>query len=300
MKVAITGSSGVIGTELSTALREANHDVVRLVRSAPEASDEVLWDPGGPLDPTCLEAVDAVVNLAGASVTGRSRRGGRTRAYRRAFRQSRVQSTSTVATALATMDAPPPVLVTASAIAIYGDNRGSDVIDEDVFAGTGFRAQTYQDCEAAADPASQAGVSVRHARIGIVMSPDAGVLGRMLPVFRAGLGGSWGGGEQYWSHVSLVDTVRALHFLTETAGLTGAYNVTAPQPVNNAEFARTLGHELRRPAVLPLPATIVRAGLGGLADDALTSLRVLPRRLSMSGFEFTHPDARSVVRAMRG
>ena len=296
MKVAITGSSGLIGTALTSALRASQHDVIRLVRSSPEAPDEVAWDPAGELDPATLEAVDAVVNLAAASVADyRS-----SRAYRRADRRSRVDASRSVATAMAAMDKPPPVLVSASAISIYGTGHGADVLDEDATGGAGYRAETYRECEAAADPARAAGVSVRHARIGVVISPDAGVLARMVPLFRAGLGGPWGGGEQFWSIVSLDDTVRALQFMTETVGLTGAYNVTAPLPVRNAEFARVLALELRRPAIVPLPAGLLRLGLGGLADDVLGSLRVIPRRLSMSGFEFAQPDARSMVHAARG
>lgn len=296
MKVAITGSSGLIGTALTSALRAAQHDVIRLVRSSPEAPDEVAWNPAGELDPASLEAVDAVVNLAATRVVDHRS----SRAFRRADRSSRVDASRTLATAMAAMDTPPPVLVSASAISIYGTGHGTDVLDEDVTGGAGYRAKTYRECEAAADPARAAGVSVRHARIGLVISPDAGVLARMVPLFRAGLGGPWGGGEQFWSIVSLYDTVRALQFMTETAGLTGAYNVTAPTPVRNAEFARVLALKLRRPAIVPIPAGILRLGLGGLADDVLGSLRVIPRRLSMSGFEFTQPDARSVVHTARG
>jgi uncharacterized protein (TIGR01777 family) len=295
MRVAITGSSGLIGTALRASLSADGHEVLRLVRRPAKTADEIPWDPtAGRLDPARLEGVEAVVNLAGAG-TGDHRW---TRSYKQTIRNSRVGATNTLVSALVQLRERPRVLVSQSGIDVYGVGHGSDVIDEDEPRGEGsFLATVAGDWEAAAAPAAAADIAVCHSRMGIVMTRMGGALAEMLPLFRRGLGGPLAGGQQYWSHISLPDAVGALRFLLETHGCSGPYNVTAPEPVTNAEFTRVLGKALGRPAILPVPEFALRIGLGESADRAVNSLRVVPARLIEAGFEHRHPDAPSVVAA---
>jgi uncharacterized protein len=295
MRVAITGSSGVIGTALRSSLAADGHDVLRLVRRPAESAGEIQWDPvAGWLDPARLEGVEAVVNLAGAG-TGDHRW---TRSYKQTIRHSRVSATTTLVRALVQLSERPRVLVSQSEIHVYGDGHGSDVIDENEPPGEGgFLASVALDWEAAAAPAAAADIAVCYTRTGVAMTRLGGVLAEMLPLFRLGLGGPLAGGEQYWSYVSLPDTVAAMRFLMETHGCSGPYNLTAPAPVTNAEFARVLAKALGRPALLPVPEFALRIGLGESAERAVDSLRVVPARLVEAGFKHQHPDVPSVVGA---
>ena len=295
MKVAITGSSGVIGTALRSSLAADGHEVLRLVRRQAESPDEISWNPvAGQLDPARLEGVEAVVNLAGAG-TGDHRW---TRSYKKTIRDSRVSATITLVRALVQLSERPRVLVSQSGIHVYGDGHGSQVIDEDEPPGEGgLLASVAWDWEAAAAIAAAADIAVCHTRTGIVMTRLGGALAEMLPLFRLGLGGPLAGGEQYWSYISLADTVAAMRFLMETPGCSGPYNLTAPEPVTNAEFTRILAKAVGRPAVLPLPEFALRIGLGQSAERAVDSLRVVPARLVEAGFEHQHPDAPSVIAA---
>lgn len=294
MRVAIAGSSGLIGTALRESLLSDGHEVVRLVRRSPASADELAWDPAaGELDPAGLDGLDAVVNLAGAGIGDRRW----TREYKRLLLESRVQATSLLATTIAQLDRPPRVFVSASGINAYGDDRDAEVLDEDAEAEDSFLARLCRDWEAAAQPARDADVAVCHTRFGIVVAAEGGALSRMFPLFRFGLGGRLAGGEQYWSFVSLVDAIRAVRFLIEQPGCVGPYNITAPQPVTNAEFTRVLAHSLNRPAVLPVPGIALRLALGEFAETIAGSLYVVPKRLVEAGFEHRHPDARSAVQA---
>lgn len=294
MRVAITGSSGLVGAALRGSLVADGHEVVRLVRREPAAPDEVGWNPSrGLIDIADLDGVDAAVNLAGAPVGVRRW----TSSYKKTILASRTNATHVLATALAKLDRPPRVLVSASGIVFYGLHHGREFLDEDELPGSSFLAWVCAEWEAAAEPATSADIAVCHARLGMVMSRRGGALARMLPWFRAGLGGPLGGGDQYWSTISLVDAVRALRFLMEMPGCTGPYNVTAPAPVTNAEFARVLAHTLRRPTLLPVPSFALRARYGEFAEELLASYRAVPRRLLESGFSFDHPDTRSIVSA---
>lgn len=294
MKVAVSGSGGFIGTALCRSLRADGHEVVRLVRRRPAGPDEAQWNPSqGRLDIGDLAGAEAVVNLAGASL-GRRRW---SRSYRRVIHDSRIRSTSVLASALTQLPERPRVFVSASGSGLYGPDRDDEVLDEDSSAGDGFLAQLCEDWEQAAAPARAADIAVCHPRLGMVMDRSGGALGRMLPLFRLGLGGSLGDGHQFWSVISLHDTVRALRFLIEQHGSVGPYDLTAPQPVTNAEFSRLLAHALSRPRLLPVPPFALHLGLGGFADELLGSLYVVPERLVQAGFEFDHPDARSIVRA---
>jgi uncharacterized protein (TIGR01777 family) len=189
------------------------------------------------------------------------------------------------------------VLVSASAIGIYGPDRGAEVLDEFSAPGSGFLSTLVQDWEAATRPAEAAGIRVCHLRTGMVMSRHGGALRRMLPLFRLGLGGPLGSGRQYWSAVSLADEIAAIRFLLQTPSCSGPYDVTAPTPVTNREFTRVLARVLRRPALLPAPAPALHVYLGEFAQDVLGSLRVVPTRLLEAGFRHHHRDVESVVRA---
>ncbi|MGI5337502.1 TIGR01777 family oxidoreductase [Streptomyces sp. CA-181903] len=293
MRIALTGSTGLIGTALIRSLEADGHRVTRFVRRAPRSEDEAEWDPKQQrVDVRALAGCDAVVHLAGAGV-GAHRW---TEAYKREIRESRVLGTAAVAEAVACLDTPPRVLVSASATGFYGD-AGDRVLDEDSPPGRGFLAGVCQEWEAATAPAAEAGVRTVLIRTGLVVSRSGGAWGRMFPLFRLGLGGPLGDGRQYWSFISLRDHIAAVRHLLETPELSGPVNLTAPEPVTNREVARTMGRVLRRPALLPAPAPALRLVLGELASDVLSSQRAVPRRLLDSGFRFAHPDVESAVRA---
>ncbi|MFD1828456.1 TIGR01777 family oxidoreductase [Streptomyces desertarenae] len=293
MRIAVTGSSGLIGRALVSSLRADGHEVLRLVRRPARAGDEVEWDPGRRyVDTAGLAGSDAVVHLAGAGV-GDHRW---TEAYKREIRDSRVLGTAAVAEAVASLDAPPRTLVVGTGVGYYGDT-GDRAVDEDAPPGTGFLADVCRAWEAAAAPAEEAGIRTVYARTGLVVSRHGGAWGRLFPVFRAGLGGPLGGGRQYWSHIALHDHIAALRHLLETGGLSGPVNLTAPEPVTQREVAAAMGRVLRRPAVLPVPAAALRLVLGEFAGDVLGSQRVLPRRLLESGFVFAFPGIEDAVRA---
>ncbi|MBL1066700.1 TIGR01777 family oxidoreductase [Streptomyces sp. 7-21] len=295
-RVAVTGSSGLVGSALVRALRADGHQVVRLVRRAPAAEDEARWDPSGreqEVNAAALAGCDAVVHLAGAGVAERRW----TAAYKRTLRDSRVLGTAAVAAAIASLDAPPRTFVCGSAIGYYGDT-GDRPVDEDAPAGTGFLAEVCQDWEAAAGPAREAGVRTVLARTGLVVARSGGAWGPLFPVFRAGLGGRLGSGRQYWSFISLRDHVAALRFLLrEDCPLSGPVNLTGPEPVTNREVTRAMGRVLRRPAVFAVPAPVLRLVLGEFAGDVLGSQRVLPGRLLAAGFSFAHPGIEEALRA---
>lgn len=290
MQIAITGSTGLIGSALVSALRDGGRTVVRLVRRRPTADDEVRWDPFGEVDTAALEGVDAVVHLAGAGIGERRW----TSCYRQQIRDSRVEGTRTLARALAGMRKPPSVLVSASSTGFYGDT-GDRAVDEDAPGGAGFLAEVCRDWEAAARPAAEAGIRVVHPRTGLVLAREGGLLGKTLPLFRAGLGGRLGTGRQWMSWISIIDQIAALRFLID-GDLDGPVDLTAPEPVTNADYTRALGRALHRPALFVAPAVALRLALGGFADEAaLVSQRVLPARLVQAGFRFRHPDLASAL-----
>ncbi|WP_171171799.1 TIGR01777 family oxidoreductase [Streptomyces sp. I05A-00742] len=293
MRIAITGSTGLIGTALVRSLEADGHRVTRFVRRAPRSEGEAEWDPRRQwVDARGLAGCEAVVHLAGAGV-GDHRW---TEAYKKEIRDSRVLGTAAVAEAVASLDTPPRVLVSASAIGVYGD-AGDRALDEDSPPGRGFLAGVCQEWEEAAAPAAEAGVRTVLTRTGLVVSRDGGAWGRLFPLFRLGLGGRLGDGRQYWSFIALQDHIAALRHLLDTPGLSGPVNLTAPHPVTNREVTRTMGRVLRRPVLLPAPAPALRLALGEFASEVLASQRVLPRRLLDSGFRFAFPDAESAVRA---
>ena len=293
-KVAITGSSGLIGGALAASLTGDGHEVIRLVRGPASAAGEVHWDPQSPggLDPAVLDGIDAVVNLAGASIAG----GRWTDARKAELRSSRIQTTATLVRAIKAAAAPPATLVSGSAIGWYGDT-GDQAVDESAPAGAGFLAGLVRDWEQAAAGAREAGTRVACARTGIVLSRAGGMLGQLLPAFRLGLGARLGGGDQYISWITLTDEVRAIRFLLDTPAAQGAFNLTAPEPVTNTVFTALLAAQLSRPALLRLPSVLLKAGLGELSGELLSSARVLPRALTEAGFEFRHRDLRTALAA---
>lgn len=281
--VAIAGSSGLIGSALTAALRAADHRVLRIVRRAPAHPDELHWNPeNGELDPDTLNDVDAVVNLCGVNI-GKRRWSG---AFKQSLRDSRIAPTEVLAHAVA--EAGVQTLVNASAVGYYGNTKDR-VVDETDRAGTGFLAQLCQDWEAATLPAQYGGARVVLARTGLVFSPAGGALGRLRPLFRAGLGARLGNGRQYMSWITLEDEVRALLFAIADPSLSGPVNMTGPAPVTNAEFTTSFGRAVNRPTPLMVPGFAVRTALGELADEGLLiGQRAIPSALERAGFEFHH------------
>jgi len=298
MQVAVTGSSGLIGTALVAALRADGHRVIRLVRAGPPAQDTLVWDPRaerGGLDPRSLDGVGAVVHLAGAGVADKRWTAG----YRAEIRSSRVQGTRALVSALAAMAAPPGVLLSGSAIGWYGDIGGREVTESEP-AGRGFLSGVVRDWEAAAGEAASAGIRVVTLRSGIVLSRHGGMLGRLLPLFRLGLGGRLGSGRQVMSWIGLPDWVAAARFLLAHADVTGPVNLTSPNPVSNAEFTSALAHAVHRPAVLIVPVPALKLAVGGVSSDILSSARVMPRRLLAEGFGFQHAGIAGALAAELG
>ncbi|KOG48640.1 TIGR01777 family oxidoreductase [Streptomyces decoyicus] len=293
MRIAITGSTGLIGTALVRSLRADGHDVVRLVRREPTAADEVRWDPKRQeVDTAGLAGCDAVVHLAGAGV-GDHRW---TAAYKQELYDSRVLGTRTLASALASMDSPPGVFVCGSAIGYYGDT-GDRRTDESAPAGRGFLPELCVAWEDAAQPALDAGIRTVFARTGLVVARAGGAWGRLFPLFRLGLGGRLGDGSQYWSFISLEDHIRALRHLVDTEALAGPVNLTAPEPVTNREVTAVMGRVLNRPTLFTVPAPVLRIALGEFAGDVLGSQRIIPQRLLDTGFAFHRPRIIEAVRA---
>jgi uncharacterized protein (TIGR01777 family) len=292
MKILVTGSSGLVGTALVKALGRDGHMVCRLMRPESAANNEVKdgfnvsWNPAtGELGGAGV-GPDAVVNLAGASIAG-----GRWSAERKAvLRASRIDTTRALVGALAKMNVRPSVLVSASAIGIYG-NRGDELLTEESKAGTDFLAELAREWEAEALKAESLGIRVVLARFGIILAGEGGALAKMLLPFKLGAGGRLGSGQQWMSWVTLDDVVGILRMAIEKGAVRGPVNVVAPQPVKNAEFTKVLAKALHRPALLPAPAFALRLALGEMADALLlSSQRIAPQRLEQAGFRFAHAD----------
>jgi uncharacterized protein (TIGR01777 family) len=292
LKVAIAGASGLIGSHLADYLTTAGHRVVRLVRNKEAGPGEIPWDPAtGALYHGALEGVDAIVNVAAVTLFGVWTPG-----RKKAILSSRVQSTRTLAEAIARMDSPPSVFISVSGVSAYG-SRGGEVITEQTPRGAGFLADVCKAWEEAATPARNAGVRLVTPRQGIVISAAGGTLATMAPVFRAGLGGRLGAGDQYWSWVALDDLLAAFEWALHDEELEGVVNFTGPEPLTNREVTRTLGRVLRRPAGLAAPSFVLRHGLGGLGDEImLASQRAMPARLRERGFRFAFPTLEGALR----
>ena len=295
MDVAVTGSSGFIGTALTAALLDAGHRVRRVVRRAPSQPDEVRWDPEeGTIDIAGLAGVDAVVNLAGEGIATRRW----SDEQKRRIRESRTTGTRLISETAAALDPRPAVLISGSGIDYYGD-RGDEELTEDSPPGSGFLPDVCVAWEASTRPASDAGIRTAMLRTGLVLHPGGGALPRMLPLFKLGLGGNFGDGRQWWSWITLDDEIGAILHLLGT-DVTGPVNCVAPQPVTNAQFTRTLARVLHRPAAIPVPRLGPAVLLGSELVQSLLydSDRVLPARLVEHGYRFSHPDLEGALRAV--
>jgi uncharacterized protein (TIGR01777 family) len=295
-RIAVTGSAGLIGSALVRSLTADGHEVVRMVRREPAAPDEVRWDPElQSVDVAGLRGCEAVVHLAGAGV-GDHRW---TAAYKKEIRESRVLGTAAIAEAVASMDDPPQVLITASGVNFYGDT-GDRAVDENDPPGDGFLAEVCQAWEDATAAAEEAGVRTAYARTGLVVARDGGAWGPLFPLYRAGLGGRLGSGRQYWPFIALHDHIAALRHIIDTPTLSGPVNLTAPEPVTNREVNAAMGRVLHRPALFAVPGPVLRAVLGEFAGDVLGSFRVRPGKLLDSGFAFAFPEIDGAIRAALG
>ena len=294
MKIVISGASGLIGTQLVTSLKSSGHEVVQLVRRTAGAG-QIMWDPkSGKLDPASLEGCDAVIHLSGAGIGDKRW----SDAYRREILVSRTATTLLLANTIASLQRKPSVFLSGSAIGIYGA-RGDEQLTETSAHGTGFLADVCEQWEAAAKPAIDAGVRTVFLRTGIVLSPKGGALKKLLPLFRLGVGGKFGNGKQWQSWISMDDEVASIiHLLT--ANVSGAVNLTAPQPVTNAEFTKVLARVVKRPAIVPVPTFAPKILLGGELADALlfTGQRVMPQALTASGYVFKHSTLESALRSL--
>ncbi len=298
MNILVTGSTGMIGTSLRRHLIEKGHAVRRLVRKEGRlADDELPWNPAlGRLDKSMLEGFDAVVHLAGSNIAGRRW----TENYKRDIRDSRIRSTELLAATLGGVSNPPRVLVSASAIGYYGD-RGGELLREDSGSGKGFMASLCQEWERAALSAADGGIRVVQLRMGLVLSPKGGALGRMLLPFKMGIGGKMARGKQFMSWIALDDLMGAFVHVIEMGALAGPVNAVAPKAVTNQEFTLTLGRVLSRPTLFPVPAFVLRLVLGEMADELLLfSERVEPARLLASGYSFRFPQLEQALRHVLG
>jgi uncharacterized protein len=292
--IAVTGASGLVGSHLVPHLEQQGHLIRRLVRRKVRDSDgEIQWDPAaGTIDAEELNAVDAVVHLAGENIAS----GRWNEKVKRAIHDSRVDGTRLLAQTLADLDSKPNVFVSASAIGYYGP-RGDETIDESSPPGEGFLAEVCQAWEYETRPASEAGIRVVNLRIGVVLSTEGGALKSMLTPFKLGLGGVIGSGQQYISWVELDDLVRIIDFVLTNESMSGPVNATAPQPATNREMTKTLGRVLGRPTIFPMPAFAARLAFGEMADEMLlTGAKILPARLGAEDFRFSHPHLDGALR----
>jgi uncharacterized protein (TIGR01777 family) len=295
-KIVVTGASGLVGRKLVATLRRHGFEVLRLVRQAPAADDEVRWDPdGGTIDAAGLQGVTGAIHLAGDNIAS----GRWTEAKKDRIRNSRVRGTELLAGTLAQLSPKPRVLVAASAIGYYGA-RGKEALDETAAQGSGFLASVCGEWEAATAVARNAGIRVVHARIGVVLASDGGALAKMKVPFLLGVGGRIGDGSQYMSWITLNDLVSALVFALERDDIEGPVNCVSPTPVTNADFSQTLGRVLKRPAILPVPKFALRLGLGSdMANEMLIGgARVIPASLHAHGFRWEHKTLEAALRSI--
>ena len=289
MRIAVTGSTGMIGTALVGQLKAEGHTVLRLVRRKPNFAEEVQWDPAaGTIDLAALEGVDAVIHLAGAGVGDKRW----TPKYRATILNSRLLGTTTIANAVTALK--PKVFISASAIGFYGETGNRAVVETDR-GGEEFLSAVCREWEAAADLAT--GVRTVKIRTGLVLDPTGGALGRLLPLFRLGIGGKLGSGKQWWSWITLHDEIKAIIHCLNT-DISGPVNLTSPNPVTNQEFTGTLARALHRPALFPVPGIALKILVGGFASDILGSAKVLPKALQDSGFVWDYPHLTTALEAL--
>jgi len=295
-RVLVTGVSGPIGTALLASFDPEKTQIVRLVRGRAQNAAQGSWDPLAPLSPAAVSGFDAVVHLAGESIVGRW-----TAEKKKAIRESRVQGTRNLASALAKSEARPRVLVSASAVGFYG-SRGDELLSEESPIGQGFLSEVCREWEDASRIAAEASIRTVNIRIGLVLAAKGGALGNMLKPFKLGLGGRIGSGRQWWSWVHVDDIVGGIHHAMHTDSLSGAVNLVAPNPVRNAEFTKVLASVLGRPAFFPVPEFALRLAFGKMAAEELllASQRVEPGKLRTSGYEFRFPELRAALSNLVG
>lgn len=291
MRILISGASGLIGKALVPYLQSQDHEVVTLVRRSAENLHEISWTPGFELDLSSYPAFDAVINLSGAGVGDKRW----SEAYKAEILQSRLLATDTLVTALSKLPTKPQVLLNASAIGYYGDRKDEDLTEVSQ-KGVGFLSDVVEEWESHAMRAEAFGTKVTCLRTGLVISRHGGAFGKILPIFKFGLGGWLGSGRQYWSFISMTDEVRAIEYLLH-AQLSGPVNLTSPRPLRNREVTKILAEFLRRPALLPVPSIALKLVLGEFSSDILASSKVLPDKLVKSGFVFAHNDLKSALKA---
>ena len=299
MKIVVTGSSGLIGSALVRVLGSEGdgraHEVLRLVRREATADDEISWDPAagqGP-DPQRLQGVDAAINLAGAGLGDHRWSDG----YKKEILESRRSSTRLLTEALASLDPKPSVVLSGSAIGFYGDT-GDRFVDEDAPAAHDFAATVASEWEASAVAASDAGIRTVFLRTGIVLSTKGGALGKVLPLFKAGVGGRLGSGHQYVSWIARPDHIAAMRFLLDADDVSGPVNLTAPNPVTNREYTKAIATALHRPGLFAAPSLALKAVLGEFAGNVVSGQRVLPKRLIDAGFEFGYSEIGPALHAL--
>ncbi|HEX2902953.1 MAG TPA: TIGR01777 family oxidoreductase [Jatrophihabitans sp.] len=294
MKVLIAGASGFLGHALREELIAHRHLVHTLVRRPARSANEIEWHPEhADLDPDRLRGFGAVIGLSGVGIGDKRW----SASYRKELLDSRVQPTTVLAKALAWLPQTqrPNIFINASAIGYYGE-RGDEVLVETDGPGPGYLPELVVQWEGATQPAVDAGVRVVTLRTGLVLAASGGMLGRMVPLFRFGLGGKLGSGRQWQSWISLADEVAAIRFLLDDNSVSGPVNLTGPEPVRNSELTVQLGRVLHRPALFPAPALALRAVLGEFANEGvLVSQRVVPQKLQQAGYEFQHPDLNSAL-----
>lgn len=295
-RIVVSGVSGPIGMALLPSLASRGTQIVRLVRGMAKNAAQISWNPLAPVAPAHVSGFDAVIHLAGESVVGRW-----SEAKKKAIRDSRVQGTRNLATALTKSDAKPGVLVCASAVGFYG-NRGDELLREESASGQGFLPEVCREWEEASRIAANAGIRTVNIRIGLVLSPKGGALGNMLTPFKLGLGGRIGSGRQWWSWIHVDDIVGAIHHALDTKSLSGAVNLVAPNPTRNADFTKVLASVLGRPALLPVPEFAVRAAFGRVVAEELllSSQRVEPAKLIASGYSFRFCELRAALENLVG
>ena len=285
-RIAVTGASGLIGNALVGYLKSQGHTVQRLVRRPAVSSEEITWDPiAGAGDMEALAGVDAVIHLAGAGVSDKRW----TKKYKSEILNSRLLGTTTIAKAVAIVK--PQVFISASAIGWYGESGNRAVVESDR-VGDDFLAAVCREWESAADLAGD--VRTVKLRTGLVLDPTGGALGKMLPIFRFGLGGKLSNGKQWWSWITLHDQIRAIAFLLENK-ISGPVNLTSPNPVTNSEFTAGLARAMHRPALFPVPALALKIVLGGFSSEVLGSKKVMPQALTEAGFTFDYPHISSAL-----
>ena len=295
MKILISGSTGFLGSALAKSLQAGQHQIYRLIRSPRIAhTNDILWNPiEGYIEKSKITDFDAVIHLSGENIAARW-----TKAKKKRIYESRVNTTKLLARTLAQLSTPPKTFLCASAIGYYGD-RADEILTEESACGEGFLADLCRDWEDAAEPARNADIRTVHLRFGMILHPAGGALEKMLPMFKLGLAGPVGSGTQYWSWITLKDTIDAVEHILQNPSITGPVNIVSTNPVTNKEFTKTLAHILKRPAFLPAPKFLLKLTLGQFAEQTLfASSRAKPEKLLQTEFHFEDPNLEPALRAM--